>query len=78
MEPEDGHRRQRAEDHPIRGAILDALDGGAEMNTRELLREVPGPAPDDAMLGQVGYHCAVLDGAGLIERVDGTWRRRRG
>ena len=78
MEPEGGHRRQRAEDHPMRGAILDALGGGAEMTTRDLLREVPGPAPDDAALGQVGYHCAVLDAAGLIERIDGAWRRRRG
>ena len=69
-------RRHLAEDHPIRRAILDALAGGAELTTRNLLRKVPGLVPNGGTLGQVGYHCAVLDHAGLVERIGGVWRRR--
>lgn len=68
-------RRQRAEDHPMRRAILDALDGAAELTTRDLLGKIDGIAWDGAGLGQVGYHCSVLDHAGLIERIGGVWRR---
>jgi hypothetical protein len=69
-------RRRRTEDHPMRAAILGALGGGAELTTRDLLQEIPGIVSDGAGLGQVGYHCAVLDRAGLIERIGGVWRRR--
>ncbi|MBS1888215.1 MAG: hypothetical protein JSU06_13600 [Actinobacteria bacterium] len=60
----------------MREGILDALDGGAELTTRDLLREIPGIVSDGAALGQVGYHCEVLDRAGLIERIGGVWGRR--
>jgi hypothetical protein len=68
-------QHRRAEDHLIRRAILGALDGGAELTTRDLLRQIDGVVPDGAGLGQLGYHCAVLDRAALIERIGGAWRR---
>jgi hypothetical protein len=49
----------------------------AELTTRDLLREVPGLVPDSTTLGQLGYHCAVLDRAGPVGGLGGVWRRCR-
>lgn len=70
-----GERVRKAEDHQIRAAILAALDG-EEWSTRALVGQIPRPpfASDEGGLGQMAYHVAVLEQAGLVERVGGVWR----
>ena len=55
--------------HPIRAAILELLDDD-EMTMPELWRDLP----QGATIATVGYHLAVLQDAGLVDRVDGSFR----
>jgi DNA-binding transcriptional ArsR family regulator len=56
--------------HPMRAAILELLDGD-EMTMPELWRDLP----ERVTIATVGYHLAVLQDAGLVDRVDGSFRR---
>lgn len=57
--------------HEMRAEIFDLL-GAVEASSDEIRRQLPaGPTVET-----VAYHLAVLEHAGLIERVGGLWRRR--
>ncbi len=60
MTPDD------ARNHPLRVAILTALESDPD----RLLVPAEFAASIDEPLGQVSYHCRVLDGLGEIEAVD--------
>lgn len=57
--------------HGIRAEIFDLL-GAVEASTDEVRRHLPA----NQKFETVAYHLAVLEHAGLVERVGGLWRRR--
>lgn len=59
--------------HEIRAEIFDPL-GTIEASTDEIRRQLPA----DPTFGTVAYHLAVLENAGLLDRVGGLWRRVTG
>jgi DNA-binding transcriptional ArsR family regulator len=56
--------------HELRAEIMDLL-GEVEASSLEIRRQLP----EDPTLETVVYHLAVLEYAGLVERVGGLWRR---
>ena len=57
--------------HELRAEIIELLEA-FEASTAEIRRELPA----DPTVETVAYHLAVLEQAGLVERVGGLWRRR--
>jgi hypothetical protein len=54
----------------MRAEIFDLL-GSVEASTEEIRRQLPASPTFE----KVAYHLAVLDHAGLLDRVGGLWRR---